>query len=224
MILLELQSDIKFSKSYLQVVIKMFSIYVPRVLNEHTVQTVTDIMAHFRVGIVHYVDFTPINKKPGFYETFDGKYKSAFIHFIEVPGYQKNVQFWNQITDTETDNDTSLSNGMKMMVRLQISPYEYWICLKNNSPVKRTLMNIHQVVENSRYLEDRIQTLEDRIQTLEDRNKTLEDRNKTLEDTQNLILNKLDILLQVKDKDKDKDKKTEWNILDKYDLTFSEII
>ena len=135
----------------------MFSIYVPRVLNEHTVQSVTNVMAHFNIGIVQYVDFTPINKKPGFYESFDAKYKSAFIHFVEVPGYQINTQFWTLIQEQE--------QGYK----LHISPNEYWICLKNHTPIQRTMMNIHQVVENGRYLEDRIKTLEDKLAQLQDR-------------------------------------------------------
>ena len=33
----------------------------------------------------------------------------------------------------------------------------HWICLKNRNPVQRTLMNIHQVVENGRYLEGLIE-------------------------------------------------------------------
>ena len=141
----------------------MFSIYVPRVLNEHTVQSVTNVMAHFNIGIVQYVDFTPINKKPGFYETFDAKYKSAFIHFVEVPGYQINTQFWTLIQEQE--------QGCKFT----ISPNEYWICLKNHTPIQRTLMNIHQVVENGRYLEDRIKTLEDTNKLLQDKLALLQD-------------------------------------------------
>ena len=133
----------------------MFSIYVPRVLNEHSVQSVSNIMSHFNIGIVQHVDFTPINKKPGFYESFDLKYKSAFIHFVDVPGYQMNNDFWIALKDQ--------SQGYK----LQISHFEYWICLKNHSPIQRTMMNIHQVVENGRYLEDRIAVLEDKLTQLQ---------------------------------------------------------
>lgn len=132
----------------------MFSIYVPRVLNEHTFQSIANIMAQFNIGIVHYVDFTPINKKPGFYEYCDAKFKTAFIHFIDVPGYHLNTKFWDTIS---RDNK----------YQLQISSQEYWICLKNHSPIQRTLMNIHQVVENSKYLEDRIEMLEDKFEKLE---------------------------------------------------------
>ena len=161
----------------------MFSIYVPRVLNEHTVQSVTNVMAHFNIGIVQYVDFTPINKKPGFYETFDAKYKSAFIHFVEVPGYQINTQFWTLIQEQE--------QGYK----LHISPNEYWICLKNHTPIQRTMMNIHQVVENGRYLEDRIKTLEDNNKLLQDNYKTLEDTNKLLQDKLALLQDRFDTFI-----------------------------
>lgn len=145
----------------------MFSIYVPRLLNEHTVQSVSNIMNHFRLGVVHHVDFTPINKKPGFYETFDAKYKSAFIHFVDVlPLYQINIDLWRQIQIEDNDK----GKGYK----LYISQCEYWICLKNHSPIQRTMMNIHQVVENGRYLEDRVKTLEDNNKQLQDKLAKLE--------------------------------------------------
>jgi hypothetical protein len=148
----------------------MFSIYIPRVLNEHTIESVTNVMANLNIGVVQQVDFTPINKKPGFYETFDPKYKSAFIHFVDVPGYQINTLFWNLIQEQE--------QGCKF----PISPNEYWICLKNHSPIQRTMMNIHQVVENGRYLEDRIKTLEDSNKLLQDSNKLLQDKLAQLQD------------------------------------------
>ena len=149
----------------------MFSIYVPRVANEHTVQSVTNIMAYFNIGIVHYVDFTPINKKPGFYELFDDKFKSAFIHFLDVPNYQLNTHFWNQIS---THDSTTPA-------RLQISQTEYWMCLKNHSPIQRTIMNIHQVVENARYLEDRIKALEDTVNNILNNNNKIEDKDNILD-------------------------------------------
>jgi formylmethanofuran dehydrogenase subunit E len=36
----------------------------------------------------------------------------------------------------------------------QVGKKEFWICLKNKTPVRTTMMNIHQIVENSRYLEN----------------------------------------------------------------------
>jgi len=168
----------------------MFSIYVPRVLNEHTVQSVSNIMDHFRIGIVQHVDFTPINKKPGFYESFDDKFKSAFIHFVDVPGYQMNMDFWFALRESD-DKDRQQQQQQQPQARIQISSFEYWICLKNHSPIQRTMMNIHQVVENGRYLEDRIKTLEDTNKLLQDNNKLLQDNNKLLQDNYKTLEDKL---------------------------------
>lgn len=129
------------------------SIYIPRMALYHTEETIMDIMSYYKIGKVAHVDFTPINKKPGFNEYVDDVVKSAFVHFSNpinshhhyhymeriVPG---NETFWNHLSDS---NDP---------YKLQINQSEYWLCLKNKNPVQRTMMNISQVVENGRYLEN----------------------------------------------------------------------
>lgn len=129
------------------------SIYIPRMATYHTEETIMDIMSYYKIGKVAHVDFTPVNKKPGFNEYVDDIVKSAFVHFSNpinshnhyhymeriVPG---NETFWNHLIDS---NDP---------YKLQINQSEYWLCLKNKNPVQRTMMNISQVVENGRYLEN----------------------------------------------------------------------
>ena len=119
------------------------SIYIPRMATHHTEETIMDIMSYYKIGKVAHVDFTPINKKPGFGEYVDDVVKSAFVHFYNPYHYMSgNETFWNQIL---------YSNNP---YKLQISQSEYWLCLKNKNPVQRTMMNISQVVENGRYLEN----------------------------------------------------------------------
>jgi hypothetical protein len=115
--------------------------------SKYTEDSVSRILAMLGVGVVNHVDFTPIDKKPGFEENVNSITKSAFVHFLDTaitdlysPGYAYNEAFWYKLV-----HEYSCS--------LQVSEHEYWICLKNNNPVKRTLMNIHQVVENGRHLE-----------------------------------------------------------------------
>ena len=109
------------------------------------------LQTHFKFGIINRVDFTPIYKKKGFAETEidDMLYKSAFVHFSHI---------WNDIYFQD-------KNGRKFWDVIEKNlPYkinlvlenEYWICLKNKNPVSSTMMNIHQVVENGRYLENLI--------------------------------------------------------------------
>jgi len=115
--------------------------------SKYTEDSVSRILAMLGVGVVNHVDFTPIDKKPGFEENVNSITKSAFVHFLDTaitdlysPGFAYNEEFWYKLVHENS-------------CRLQVSEYEYWICLKNNNPVKRTLMNIHQVVENGRHLE-----------------------------------------------------------------------
>jgi hypothetical protein len=130
------------------------SIYIPRMSIRHDEDTVRNIiMADYRIGTISHIDFTPINKKPGFFENHDPRFKSAFIHFSDNTKYwDKN--FWDKI-----------SRGEQYI--LNITSTEYWICLKNKNPIQRTMMNIHQVVENGRHLENLVQEQAKKIEELE---------------------------------------------------------
>ena len=139
------------------------SIYIPRMSTKHNEESVRRTLAVFRVGVVSHVDFTPIDKKPGFGENVDSVVKSAFVHFSETntdisygPIFDYNYEFWHIIA---TQNPA----------KIQVSKNEYWICLKNNNPVKRTMMNIHQVVENGRHLENLIEEQSQTIKELSEK-------------------------------------------------------
>jgi hypothetical protein len=109
------------------------------------------LQTHLKFGIINRVDFTPINKKKGFAETESDSmlYKSAFVHFSHI---------WNDIYSQDKNGrkfwDT-IEKNMPYKVNLVLEN-EYWICLKNKNPVSSTMMNVHQVVENGRYLENLI--------------------------------------------------------------------
>lgn len=135
------------------------SIYIPRMSALYTAESVKNMMFILRIGTVERVDFIPMNKEPGFSENLDANYKAAFVHFyLPLPCYDgpplqveynvghclRNQHIWNMIANDEP-------------CRVKVSPTEYWVILQNNRPVPRTMMNIHQVVENGRYLENLIE-------------------------------------------------------------------
>jgi hypothetical protein len=136
------------------------SIYIPRMFYEHTEESVRRVMEYFRIGTVERVDFTPINKQPGFGENVDQVVKSAFVHFVphlfSTVTIGEQEEFWTHI-----DNGDSR--------KLQVNSREYWICLKNKNPVQRTMMNIHQVVENAHHLEKTIEEQASTIKKLEEK-------------------------------------------------------
>jgi hypothetical protein len=143
------------------------SIYIPRMSTVHTEASIRKVMHDFRIGTVTHVDFIPINKKPGFVEYFDQVVMSAFVYFSDPwlssaddmycftsEKYMGNIQFWNTIATYEP-------------CKIPVSTNEYWLCLKNKKPIQRTMMNIHQVVENGRYLENLVQEQASKIEELE---------------------------------------------------------
>jgi len=130
------------------------SIYIPRVSVHHNETTIREIMYQYQIGEVSYIDFTPINKKPGFVEIHDEQYMSAFVHFSRP--WSRSVDFWDTIAHEKP-------------FKIQVSSREYWLCLKNKNPVQRTMMNIHQIVDNGRHLEKLIEEQANKIEALEDK-------------------------------------------------------
>jgi hypothetical protein len=79
---------------------------------------------------------------------------SAFVHFSRP--WTTNCDFWDTIADEKP-------------YKIQVSPREYWLCFKNKNPVQRTMMNIHQVVDNGRHLEKIIEEQSKKIKELDDK-------------------------------------------------------
>lgn len=123
------------------------SIYIPRVNASITCDQVVTEFDKFGIGQVNRVDFTPINKKPGFSEFDVGGVKSAFVHF--------DYYYENELTDKIV---SKLDNGESHRIYPACSSFthEYWILTKCTNPVQDTMMNTAQIVENCRFLENKI--------------------------------------------------------------------
>jgi len=144
------------------------SIYIPRMSTLHTVASIKNIMSSYQIGTVERVDFTPINKKPGFGENVDEVVMSAFVHFSDPILGADNC--YNYTSDRYLGNNDFWDDiAFNQPYKLQITRNEYWICLKNKNPVQYTMMNIHQVVENSRHLEKLVEEQKNKIQKLEEK-------------------------------------------------------
>lgn len=142
------------------------SIYIPRLSIYATEQYVRSIIENCYIGKISRIDFTQIDKKPGFaVETTEPFMKSAFIHFEYHYHNEKSCE----IIET-------VSRGESYRLYLKEISYlaktgEYWILLKAINPVKDTMMNNHQIVDNCRHLEKKI---EDQERKIEEQSKTIE--------------------------------------------------
>lgn len=115
------------------------------------------IFNNFEIGKVSRVDFTAIGKKPGFVEEpteptdLNTNFKAAFIHIDEF--------YSSQLAE---DVKTALETGE--CYKLQVSEKSFWMLLKATTPVKETKMNIHQIVDNCRYLEGIVEAQQKQIE------------------------------------------------------------
>lgn len=141
------------------------SFYIPRMSLRQTEDMVKAEFANKGIH-VYSVDFTPVHKEQhGFKEIYDSQFMSAFVYIIVPYCYNK------------TYDEIITSFVTKTLFKFQVSASEYWILLKNNYPIPRSKMNVHQITENARYLELKIE--EQQVQ-LETQQKLLEAQNRLL--------------------------------------------
>ena len=145
------------------------SIYIPRMALHHDEESVINVMINYGIGTVSHVDFTPINQKPGFKENLIDNVKSAFVHFSDPMMGSDNNFHYNSRRTLGNENFWNIVLYRDGPYKLQISLGEYWLCLENKNPVQRTLMNVHQIVENGRHLEKIIDEQAEKIKKLENK-------------------------------------------------------
>jgi hypothetical protein len=117
------------------------SVYIPRINNNVTEEFVKQSFMTQHIGIVNRVDFVPIiSPAPGLADS----YESAFVHF---DGY-----YYDERTDEMYEK--VFEQGKSWKFYPIPSSTEYWLLLKNNNPVHPTKLNIHQLAENHRILEE----------------------------------------------------------------------
>jgi len=121
------------------------TVYIPRLSKRFDQDKVVDIINHELLVDIYRVDFVPI----------DGNvlYQSAFLYFdYDNSGYFEQCILPNIVSKTDDEN--------KETFRLRVADDEFWWILPNYNPVPETNLNLHQIVENARLLQNRVQQLE----------------------------------------------------------------
>jgi hypothetical protein len=122
-----------------------YSIYIPRVANYYSRGDIELYMKLF--GQVARIDLIYLGQQPGFIHEEATTFNSAFIHFSNMNMEKDHVRV---LIDT-------LEQGKSC--KWPVTGNQYWVLLKTQNPVPSTLMNIEQVTDNCRYLEQKIQVL-----------------------------------------------------------------
>jgi len=132
------------------------SIYIPRI----SLDTTEEIIMHEfsrTLGKVSRVDFAYLGQQPGFQEsTCHYDFKTCFVHF----DYFYDNQLVSQVMKFICDDNTSYK------YYISINPQAYWLLLRARTVIPKTDMNIHQVVENARYLETSVGEVTNKVDKL----------------------------------------------------------
>ena len=132
-------------------------IYIPRIAVTFTEYNIVLLFNNFDIARVSRVDFTSIGKKPGFIEEptevteLNTNFRAAFVHIEAFYG--------SQLAD-----DIKQALETEECYKLQVSEKSFWMLLKAANPIKETKMNIHQIVDNCRYLEGIVEAQQKQIE------------------------------------------------------------
>lgn len=126
------------------------SIYIPRISASYDEDYIKSAFKNLDIGLVTRVDFASSNNG-------NDLFRKAFIHV-------------NKYFDSMIANDIRSAHLDGQSYNLYpdfVNKNVYWILLKNHKPVPETTLNIHQVVENHRILEETVMYQEEKINRLQ---------------------------------------------------------
>lgn len=116
-------------------------LYIPRISEYHSEDTIKIVFADLCIGIVSYVDFVA-TKDP---ETKEIKYYSAFLRLTE---WHPNGFWYNKLMVVGLQN------------KIELSKSEFWIILPAKTPLSRSKVNTHQLAAYTDELYVRVEAIE----------------------------------------------------------------
>jgi hypothetical protein len=139
----------------------LISFYIPRIDKDYDEQDVINTFNALDIGQVMRVDFAPLVPiPPGQRESVESirnPYQKAFVHMAWL--YKSDIA-WS-ITSEVLNAD----NSFRVYPCLK-NNHEYWILLNNKMAVPATILNVHQMAENHRILEQTVMAQANQIAEL----------------------------------------------------------
>ena len=136
------------------------SLYIPRISKRYEEQDVIDAFNDIDIGVVTRVDFAPlVPVAPGQRESAESlscPYQKAFVHME----YLHDTEIGWTIYDSVVGADNSC--------RVYPNPKEYWILMNNKMAVPAVSLNVHQIAENHRILEQTVMEQAAQIEKLDE--------------------------------------------------------
>ena len=139
-----------------------YSVYIPTIKSSYKSQDIGMLFWNNKIGDVTRVDFAQ------FKDAEKNEFRQAFVHFIPL-------ERTNSVLETiEQDGKYKFypynTDCINLMVPVkEYSPNEYWLFLKNNTPVQETEQNIHQIAHNAKLMDEKTAQMEDKMVQMEEK-------------------------------------------------------
>ncbi len=129
----------------------LISFYIPRIDKDYDEQDVINTFNALDIGQVMRVDFAPLVPiAPGQRESDESirnPYQKAFVHMAWLYKSETSRRIYDIVVDAD--------NSFRVYPCLK-NNHEYWILLNNKMAVPATRLNVHQIAENHRILEQTV--------------------------------------------------------------------
>jgi hypothetical protein len=152
-----------------------FSIYIPSLHRDFPLEELNNIFNHW--GVIERIDFVEMNIP-------NPTWIRAFVHFESVYSDMDNIK--------EVLDSLSPSTPFKILYYLknQFDQYNQYCMyvLKNNAPVKKTTLNIHQIANNVAILKDTVEkNLLEARQTIQEQEEKIADLRQQLYEQDRIV-------------------------------------
>ena len=157
-----------------------YSIYIPTINKKYGADYIVYLFWKAYLGNIDRIDFVPIV----------GKMKDDPLaedpHFWQAFIYVRPKTQWGKFMTDALEKDGSYrfypNQQLNLDLQSQCNPNEYWVILKNKSPVPyaQTHLNIHQLAHNNSLLETKVSDMEEEMLKMKEEIARLKDENDTL--------------------------------------------
>jgi hypothetical protein len=168
-----------------------YSVYIPTIKSSYKSQDIGLLFWNNKIGDVTRVDFAQ------FKDVEKNEFRQAFVHFIPLERTNSVLEKIEQDGKYKFyPYNTDCINFVEIPVK-EYSPNEYWLFLKNNTPVQETEQNIHQIAHNAKLMEEKTAQMEEKTAQMEEKTAQMEEKTAQMEEKMAQMMKKMDIVMEL---------------------------
>jgi hypothetical protein len=154
---------------------QMYSVFIPTISKIHTEERIANYFALKCVGNVERVDFVEFQSGVKGLHGDVKDFHQAFVHFTPD---QKTHEIMEAI---EQKGSYRFYPCDKLICSFK-EQNQYWILLKNKNPVPKTELNVNQLANNQKLMEEREALMVEKMEKMEQRMAQMDERSAQMEE------------------------------------------